>query len=338
MTQPDSDLPFISVVMPIYNEVAFIERSLGAVMEQDYPAERMEVLVVDGLSQDGTRDSVAEVAAHDGRVRLLDNPDRDQASALNIGIRLAQGETIVRVDGHCLLPPHYLRTCVETLHQTGADNVGGQMRSAGDTLLTQAIAAATNTPFATGGARFHFSTSPGEVDTVYLGAFRRSVFDRAGLFDPTAVPNEDYELNYRIRRSGGRVVYNPDIWATYYVRPSLFALLNQYFRYGRRKADIVWRYPGSTRPRHLAMPAYVATLLGALVASPFVPQARWLALALAGAYLLGNLSVSFLTAARSVWHYLPWLPIIFGIIHLSWGTGFLVRLVALPFSPRRQRQ
>jgi glycosyltransferase involved in cell wall biosynthesis len=325
------DLPFVTVIMPVFNEAAFIARSLGAALGQDYPAERMEVLVVDGRSSDATRSVVAGIG--DPRVRLLDNPQRDQASALNVGIAAARGAIIVRVDGHCEIPAHYVRLCVETLAESGADNVGGQMRAVGRSAFARAVAAATMTPFATGGSRFHYSVQAGDSDTVYLGAFRREVFERAGLFDPDAVPNEDFELNYRLRMQGGRVYYNPEIWATYYVRPSLMALLRQYGRYGWRKGFIMRRHPGSIQLRHLVPPLFVMALLAALGAAAIMPRLWWIAAAIGGTYTAALLGITAVTAARHGWQHLPLLPVVFMVIHLSWGGGALAGLAASVAAP-----
>jgi succinoglycan biosynthesis protein ExoA len=316
--------PFISVVMPVYNEESFIERSLSTVQAQDYPVGRMEILVVDGRSTDRTRALVRAIAADDRRITLLDNPARDQASALNVGIQHAAGEIIVRVDGHCELPPHYVSTCVRTMQRTGADNVGGQMRAIGTTPLTKAIAAATNSPFATGGSRFHYSDKPGETDTVYLGAFRRSVFDRVGLFDPSAVPNEDYELNHRILKNGGGIYYNPQIWARYYVRPSISLFARQYFRYGIHKAFVIRQHPESTKLRHLAPPLFAAGLVVGAALLPLGALWRWLYGAALTAYGLLVITFSVVQAARHGWRYLPILPIAFIILHTAWGFGFWV--------------
>jgi glycosyltransferase involved in cell wall biosynthesis len=319
----DTPAQFVTVIMPVYNEERYIRASLGAVLAQDYPPDRMEVLVVDGRSADRTREIVAEIGQGDARVRLLDNPDRDQASALNTGIRSARGQVIVRVDGHGRIPPHYVAACVRVLAETDAWNAGGQMRAMGATLLTRAVAAATSSPFATGGSRFHYSRRPGDADTVYLGAFRREVFDRVGLFDPAAVPNEDYEMNYRIRAAGGRVYYSPDIWAEYHVRPSLRALARQYFRYGWRKASIIRRHPGSARLRHLVPPLALAAALAVAAAAVIARPARWALAALVGAYALADLAASAAAAARSGWQVLGPAIFIFPVIHLSWGSGFV---------------
>lgn len=321
-------LPFVSVVMPIYNEEDYIEQSLGAVLAQGYPSEKIEILVIDGNSTDWTRDLVSQMAGRHGRIKLLDNPCRDQASALNIGIAEARGDVIIRVDGHGRIPPGYVARCVEVLQETGADNVGGRMIAVGTTPLTEAIALATSSPFGTGGARFHHSNQAGDVDTVYLGAFRREVFDIVGRFDPSAVPNEDYEFNYRLRVSGGRVYFTPEIWAQYYVRSSITALAKQYFRYGRRKAFVIRRHPASVRPRQLAAPLFVGALLVGFIGALLHPMLTWGPIALLVFYFVAVLVASVTIAAQHHWRLLACLCLVFPILHLTWGSGFWIGMIA----------
>jgi GT2 family glycosyltransferase len=252
----------VSVVIPTRNEEQTIAACLGAVLAQDYPAGRMEVLVVDGRSTDRTRAIVAELAATDphARVQLLENPHRIASTALNIGIRAARGEIIARVDGHTILAPDYLRRCVETLAVTGADNVGGLLRPQGHGYAGTCIALATRSRLGIGNARFHYDERGGEVETVYLGCFRRSIFERIGLFDEGLVRNQDDELNDRIVAAGGRIWLSPHIRSTYVGRRSFRALWRQYFQYGFWKVRVLRRHPGARRLRHLAPAALVASL------------------------------------------------------------------------------
>jgi GT2 family glycosyltransferase len=252
----------VSVVIPTRNEEQTIAGCLGAVLAQDYPDGRMEVLVVDGRSTDRTRAIVAQLAATDphARVQLLDNPHRIASTALNSGIRAARGAVIARVDGHTILAPDYLRRCVETLVATGADNVGGLMRTQGHGYAGTCIALATRSRLGIGNSRFHYDERGGEVETVYLGCFRRSIFERVGLFDEGLVRNQDDELNDRIVAAGGRIWLSPHIRSTYVGRGSFRALWRQYYQYGYWKVRVLRRHPGARRLRHLAPVALVASL------------------------------------------------------------------------------
>src|SRR5690606_4682773 len=196
--------PFVSVIMPIRNEAAFIERSLGAVLAQDYPHTHLEVLVADGMSSDTTRLIIGDLAAgSDVPVTIVDNPGKIVPTGFNRALAQARGDIIVRVDGHTIVAPDYVTECVAALERSGADNVGGRMNAVSSSLLGEAIALATSSPFGVGGSRFHYSQEDEWVDTVYMGAWPRSVFERIGGFDEDMVRNQDDEFNYRLRSAGG---------------------------------------------------------------------------------------------------------------------------------------
>ncbi len=317
----DDDWPFVSVIMPVLNEADFIERSIYAVLEQDYPPDRFEVLVVDGGSDDGTRELVERIAASDPRVQLLDNPKRIVPVAMNIGIRRARGEIIVRVDGHTIIAPDYIRICVRDLRETGAVNVGGPMRPKGITPMGMAIAAAARSPFGVP-ARFHYSAKAGYVDTVYMGAWPKEALERVGGFDESLVRNQDYELNFRLRKAGGRIYYDPRIRSEYYGRQSLGALWRQYFQYGVWKAAVLAKHPDSVRPRHLAAPALVAGLVFGAIGAPFCIWGRALLAIVGVSYVLALLIASVLTASCTGWDVLVRLPLAFATMHIAWGCGF----------------
>lgn len=314
----------VSVVMPIYNEAQFIQRSLAAVLSQDYPD--LEVLIVDGLSTDGTPDRVRAMIAANPRARLLTNPGRIQSCALNIGIQAAQGDVIVRVDGHTVIASDYVSQCVRALQETGADTVGGPMRCVGITPMGWAIAAAYRSPFRVP-SRVAISRRAEYVDTVYMGAWPRSVFERVGGFDETLAVNEDYELNYRIRKAGGRVYLSPDICSEYYGRQTLRALWQQFFLYGRWKLRMLLKSPASTRLRHLVAPAFVAVLIGGAALALLIPFAAWMWVSILASYLLANATASIRQASRDGWSLLPRLPLVFACIHLAWGIGFWAEIV-----------
>lgn len=309
--------------MPVYNEAAFIERSLGAVLAQDFPAERLDVLVTDGGSADATVALVSAIAARDPRVRLLHNPRRIQAAALNIALDHAQGDVIVRVDGHTILAPDYVRRCVECLETTGAQNVGGPQRFEATTPFGRAIAAAYRSPFSVP-SRFTISQRAEYVDTVFLGAWPRAVLERVGRFDETVGVNEDYELNYRIRRAGGRIYLSPDIRSRYYGRQTPAALWRQFFRYGVSKCRVLARHPRSARPRHLVAPAFVAAVIGGGVFGVISRPIRRLWALVIGVYALANLIASLRETARNGWSLLARLPFVFASMHLAWGCGFWI--------------
>ncbi|MFQ3535128.1 MAG: glycosyltransferase family 2 protein [Aggregatilineales bacterium] len=312
--------PFITVIMPVYNEEAFIARSLGAVLAQDYPSERYEVIVADGMSQDATRQVIHSLPGAE-RVRIIDNPQRLQAAGMNIALKHAKGEIIVRVDGHTIIAPDYLRACLRALQSTQAWNVGGGMYPVGETPMGKAIAAAGRSAFAVPTA-FHVSEQPAYTDTVYMGAWWRWALERVGGYDSTFAINEDYELNYRLRAAGGKIYFSPEIRSEYHCRQSLPALWRQYYRYGIGRVQTLKKHPKSLRPRQLVAPLFVAGVLGGALIAPFSVPLRmaWLlGLALYGA---ANLFFSWRTARKHGMEHLLRLPLVFLTIHLAWGLGF----------------
>ncbi|MBK8027011.1 MAG: glycosyltransferase [Chloroflexi bacterium] len=318
--------PFVTVIMPIRNEAPYIKSSLGAVLDQTYPRDRVEILVVDGVSNDNTLDYILEMPGAD-RVTIISNPQRRQASALNLAIPKAKGDIVVRIDGHTIIASDYLEECVKALVEiTGAQNVGGPMNPVGTTSVGKAIAAAGKSAFAVPTA-FHVSDKAQFTDTVYLGAWWKSTLDQVGLFNETATANEDYEFNYRIRAAGGQIYLSPRIRSAYYGRQSFHDLWTQYFRYGIGKVEILRLFPKSLKFRHLVAPVFLLVLIAGGITAPL----HWLLLSLwvgvIAVYLAANLFFSFRVARRveaSVW---LWLPAVFFVIHVAWGAGFWFALL-----------
>ncbi len=320
-------IDYVSVIVPVRNEERFIEETLRSIVAQDYPADRFEVLVIDGMSEDRTREIIARISSKHSNIKLLDNPRRIVSAAMNIGIEKARGDVIIRVDGHCVLEPDYIRQCVNYLHRTGADNVGGLMWAVGQGYMGRVIAAAINSPFGSGGSKFHYSRKEQYVDTVYLGAFPRSVFERVGLFNEEMVCNQDYELNYRIRAAGGKIFLTPAIKSRYYGPSSLISLWRQYFRYGFWKLRMIKRHPRSIRPRHLAAPLFICVLWASGLLGFVNRQFLWPFMFISLSYLSASLASSFSISRRKGWRYLPLLPVAFATMHLSWGLGFVWSLL-----------
>jgi succinoglycan biosynthesis protein ExoA len=314
-------LPFVSVVIPVYNEERYIEACLGSVLDQDYPPDRYEVIVADGGSTDRTRAIVEAAATLHPNVRLLDNPGRTQASGLNLAILASRGEFIARQDGHAEWSRHHLRRSIEVLVQSGADNVGGRADGEGNSSIGRAIARAMSSPFGVGGARFRYSTEPEDAATVFPGTFRRTAFERVGLFDEAYPPHEDYELNHRIRQSGGRVLFIPEIPTRYHVRESMTGLARQYFRYGRAKVRVARASPGVIRPYHLAAPALVASVPAMLLLMA-TKRGRKLALAGTAVYVTACVAAGLQAGAGERAAVRLRLPMVFAVLHVAWGTGF----------------
>ncbi len=323
-----ASVPTVSVVMPIRNEADFIARSLGAVLAQDYPADRFDVLVADGCSDDGTTEIVRKMAAADSRVRLLENRGRIVATGLNQALAVATGEIVVRVDGHCEIAPDYVRHCVAHLVAGEADGVGGPLETIGQTPVARAIAVAMSSQFGVGNSAFRTVTGRSMiVDTVAFPAYTRAVMDRVGPFDVELVRNQDDEYNYRLRKRGGRLLLAADVHARYYSRSSLRSLWRQYFQYGYWKVRVLQKHPRQMRPRQFIPALFVSALLAGVVTSPWTAGRLWLA-AVAGLYVVANLAATLASRSR-----VPdatgrmVLPIAFAILHASYGSGCLVGLL-----------
>jgi succinoglycan biosynthesis protein ExoA len=321
MERPDlGEAPFVSVVIPVYNEERHIGACLASVLDQDFPADRCEVIVADGGSTDRTRAIVEAIATRNPTVRLIDNPERMQAAGLNRAIIASRGEVIARQDGHAEWAPNHLRRSVELLRATGADNVGGRQEAVGDGASGRAIARAMSSPFGVGGARFRYSEREQEMPSVFLGTFRRTAFERVGLFDEAYPPHEDYELNERIRATGGRIVFSPEIRTRYHVRDGLLALGRQYYRYGRGKVRVARARPGVIRPYHLAAPALAAALpmMAVMLANGRGRRAAAGAAVYAAACVIAGQQAGGGEPFEVRWR----IPATFAVMHVAWGAGF----------------
>jgi glycosyltransferase involved in cell wall biosynthesis len=319
----DNEYPFVSVLMPVRNEGTLMMRSLKAALAQDYPAGRMEILVVDGMSTDGTRDIVSSFQASHPYLRLVDNPGRIVPTGLNAGLAECSGEIIIRVDGHCEIAPDYVRRCVEHLQTDGVDAVGGPLETVGQSRTAEAIALAMSSTFGVGGSAFR--TVKGKsmlTDTVAFPAYRRSILDKAGLFDEELVRNQDDEYNYRLRKRGAKILLASDVHCCYYSRSTLFLLAKQYFQYGFWKVRVLQKHPRQMQPRQFAPFLFVSTILGLLAISPLVHFASKILLVELALYVVVNLSASVMSVKRGSWRLLSLIPATFAVLHLSYGLGF----------------
>ena len=318
--------PSVTIILPIRNERQYIEQCLKGVLTQDYPQDKIEVLVVDGMSTDGTREIVTAFAARDSRLRLLDNPQCIVPTALNRGIEAGQGAVIIRVDGHAVIAPDYVRRCIDALDRVKADCVGGAIRTVGMTLVARAIALAQSSPFGVGNAAFRYTTRPQYVDTLAFGAYRREVFDQIGLFDEDLVRNQDDEFNFRLLRNGGKIWLDPSIRSDYFSRSSLRGLWRQYLEYGFWKVRVIQKHGRPASWRHLVPPAFVLALLGSIALDVSFDSVAYTLFVIVP-YLLVSLVVSGRVAERNGWRYFSILPFAFGIMHFAYGLGFLLGMV-----------
>ncbi len=324
---PDNS-PFVSVVMPVRDEAAFISRSLEAVLAQDYPSERMEVIVADGLSTDGTREIVESFQIRHPALKLISNPGKIVPTGLNRAIARSRGEVIVRVDGHCEIANDYVRRCVEHLLNDDVDGIGGPLETIGETPLARVIAIAMSSAFGVGGAAFRTTANKTMLtDTVAFPAYTRAIVERAGPFDEELVRNQDDEYNYRLRKMGARILLAADVRCRYYSRSSLSSLGRQYFQYGYWKVRVLQKHSGQMQPRQFVPPLFVGVCLLSLLLLPVTHIAGYVLGAAAGSYAIANITASFWSLRTSRYKFLPLMPIVFATLHVAYGLGFLTGLV-----------
>lgn len=318
------DTPFVSIIMAVRNEASFIGRSVAAVLEQDYPRDRVEIIIADGGSQDDTRKIVAALQLRNSNLQLIDNPGKIVSCGLNLALRIAKGEFIVRIDGHCEIARDYVSRCVEHLQTDAVDCVGGPVVTVGETYTARVIAAAMSSTFGVGGSTFRVGGKEATfVDTVPFPGYRRETIERAGPFDEELVRNQDDEYSYRLRKNGGRILLTPEIQSRYYSRASLRKLAKQYFEYGFWKVRVLQKHARQMSARQFVPPLFVLTLLLLALTAPLFVVSKILLATTLLAYAIINLAAALLVARKNRWALVALLPIAFAIIHVAYGSGFL---------------
>jgi succinoglycan biosynthesis protein ExoA len=325
----DQIYPLVTIILPIRNEAAFIASGLQAILEQDYPLEKLEVLIADGMSIDETRQIISEFSARfpELSIRVLDNPHQIVPTGINIALRRARGDIFIRVDGHCIIASDYVRCCVEHLLTGDVDGVGGPMETVGETLVATAIAAGMSSPFGVGNSAFRTMCNQNILtDTVPFPAYTRRITERAGLYDEELVRNQDDEYNYRIRKLGGKLLLAANVHSTYFSRSSLNALWRQYFQYGFWKVRVLQKHPRQMSIRQFIPPLFVLAMVVSILCA-LIPDLRILAGVAPGFYLAGNLAASLHTAYSRGWRLLPFLLLTYPILHFGYGSGFLAGII-----------
>jgi glycosyltransferase involved in cell wall biosynthesis len=331
-----SPLVGVSYVMPVLNDATHVRAAVESILEQDY-AGPVEVLIAQGPSIDGTAELVADLASRDARVRVLDNEVGSTPAGLNVGIRAARHPIIVRVDSHSMLPRDYARIAVATLERTGADNVGGIMDARGVTPFERAVALAYTTKVGLGGSAFHVGGHEGPADTVYLGVFRRDALLRVGLFDETVKRGQDWELNRRLRQTGGIVWFTPELAVTYRPRSTVERLARQMFSTGLWRGELARRFPSATGIRYFMPPIMVlGVVIGVLVGIGGILQAAmgvtpWLLIGFAvpAVYLLFVVVATLVFARGKGASTAAWFLVVLPCIHVTWGVGFVLGVLSL---------
>jgi glycosyltransferase involved in cell wall biosynthesis len=326
------DVPLVSIVMPCLQELSHIGAALDTVVAQNYPNERLDVLVVDGMSEDGTREIIREFSIRYPFIRLLDNPRRNTPAALNIGIQASQGEVIVRMDAHTTYETDYVTESVRALSETGADVVGGVCNTVPerDSIFGWPIALALSHPFGVGNAYYKIghTTEQTRVDSVPFGCYRKELFEQIGMFDENVPRNEDTDFYHRVKASGGQIVLVPSIVCYYRARSDFWAFARHILRNGfivtyfLKSGKIQFFY------RHLVPLAFVSTVLLSAGLTAFHTVFLWLLIAVLSTYSLTNFVVSLRVAIyKRNFRYLALLPIVFAVLHWNYGLGSLFGLM-----------
>ena len=322
-----NSLPFVSIIMPVFNEERFIAHTLSAALGQDYPVDLVEVVVADGRSTDRTREIIRSMQTKHPNICLVDNPGRIASTGLNRALGAARGEIVVRLDGHCEYPKNYVRKVVELRAQTGADDAGGVLIPLGNgTYASQAVAAAYYSPVGIGGAlKGHAaSTKVSEVDTVHGGCWQRERLIGLGGFDEEMVRNQDDELSFRLRKAG-----RPDRAQLGHLREVLGAgsyrkLFMQFAQYGYWKVRVLQKHPRQSSVRHVVPSVFVLFLLTSAVFAPFSTVAQWGLKIVAGGYALAMCLAGLREAMRTDLRLWPGITFAIPVMHFGYGVGFLL--------------
>jgi succinoglycan biosynthesis protein ExoA len=281
-------MTIVSVIIPCYNEQDTIHLLLDAIYRQTFPLKDLEVIIADGGSSDQTLENIHLFqASHENfKIQVIENKLRSIPAGLNSALRICQGDFIVRLDAHSEPAQNYIELCIKDLLDNKGQNVGGiwEIKPGGEGWVAKSIATAASHPFAVGDARYRYSKQPGYVDTVPFGSYPRGLFDKIGNFDESLLTNEDYELNTRIRLSGGKIWFNPRIKSIYYARSNYSSLAKQYWRYGFWKFKMLERYPKTLRWRQALPPLFVAGIIILAISGIFIFMALVLLLFIMAIY------------------------------------------------------
>ncbi len=315
----------LSVIIPCRNERKHIELCVQSLLRQDPPPGGIEVIVVDGLSDDGTRDILGNLAKEHPELRIVDNPRRLTPCAMNAGIREARGQYIAILGAHCQYASDYLRTCVALFDEhPEADCVGGPIISAGKSVFGRAVAVAMSHPVGIGNARHRHPDFEGYAEGACYPVFRKEIFQKIGFYDEMLVRNQDDELNYRLTKQGGKVFLSPRARSTYYVRETVSSLFRQYFEYGYWRVAVIRKHRMPASLRHLVPPAFVIGLVASFALALMVPP-EWRLLMLTGPVVYGVLlcGVGSWVAGRAGWKIGALFPVAAATMHVAYAVGFL---------------
>jgi glycosyltransferase involved in cell wall biosynthesis len=335
----DMEQPLVTVVIPARNEEKTIEKCLASLLQSDYPSSRLEILVVDGMSEDRTREIVARISSEHSRVRLLLNEKRTTPVARNIGIRASNGDYVMFFDAHSVAPVDYVRKCVELIKATGADNVGGVIKTvpSKETLLAEVISKVLSSGFGVGSSKFRTGVEKlEEVDTVPFGFYRKEVFEKVGYFNENLVRNQDIEFNLRLKKSGGKILLSPELEITYFSRSDLKGFLKNNFGNGFWVIYASRFSKTAFSLRHLIPMVFTLFLLSGVLLPLLPTLLTYLWLIPMALYLIMDVIFSIRIMYKCIEKSsLLMAMILFPLLHLAYGLGSITGLLRLLFGGKR---
>lgn len=321
----------VTLIIPVRNEAEHIESCIQTILRQDYESHKIETIFVDGLSDDGTKEIISKyIEEYPSTIRYLENPYKTVPYAMNIGIANSVSQYIIRMDGHAEYPDNYVSKCIAALERTGADNVGGLLVTRGNGAVGKAFAKVLSSIFGVGNSGFRINASSGYVDTVPFGAYRRATFAKFGLYDERLTRRQDYELNYRIRKNGGKVYLDSDIKLTYHCRSTIPGILEQSYQKGKWNIITAKLCPGTMSLRHLVPLLFVLSLMILPLPALFLPFFKWILFAELGIYLFLNLIYSLKPADGVKEAILMF--ILYPLYQVAYGIG---SFIGLGYNPQK---
>ena len=318
-------MPIVSIVIPMLNEVDAIERCIHSILDQDYPIDKLEIVVVDGMSKDGSREKVAALSQLYPNIKLYDNEKKRTPVALNIGARKAKGDVVIILGAHTRINNCFVSYNIKYMNEMNVKCTGGTQKNVGDTYLQRAAGYGMGSVFGMPSAPYRFFPKKRFVDTVVYAAYSKSLFSEIGYFDEELHISEDAEFNWRIRQAGHRIFYSPEIVSYYYPRKDLKRLFQQFFNYGILRVNVIKKHLDAFKLIHALPPAFILGTVGLFAASLFNSQFLMFAWALIVLYIIYLIIGSLLATLKiKKLCYFPILPIVFLTMQMSWGLGFLV--------------
>jgi len=314
----------VSIIIACLNEEKHIKECLESLINQNYLKEKYEIIIVDGESNDKTKEIINNIIKNNPavKIKILNNTKKINSIGFNIGIKAAQGDVIIIFGGHAVADKNFIVKNIEYLEKIGTDCVGGPIKSISDSFMGRVISFVISSPFGVGGAKFRYSQKEEFVDTVAYGAYRKEVFNKIGLFNEKLTRNHDIEFNSRLKKSGGKIFMTPEIKSYYYAPETLKKLWRQNFNNGLWNIYTQKLIPGSLRLRHFIPLLFIVGLIGSFILS-FLNFFKIIFFLIISVYIITDLLFSFKIAIKNKLKSLPLLFITFFILHISYGLGSL---------------